>query len=132
MGHLALEPARCVSVPLARAPLRGGNCDKLEPRMIGEQPDERLPNRPGGSEHGHFPFLPIRGRTAHSHDARSVRARRSYVSTLARSSSTSMYSSGVCATCIEPGPNKRGVPHRVSSGMSDVYATGAVSKSGTV
>jgi hypothetical protein len=45
---------------------------------------------------------------------------RAYASTLSRSSSTPTYSSGVCATVMEPGPNSSGVPHRESSGMSDV------------
>ena len=45
---------------------------------------------------------------------------RSYESTACRSSLTSMNSSLVCATWIEPGPKSSGFPQRLSKGMSEV------------
>ena len=56
---------------------------------------------------------------------------RSYSSTACRSSSIATCSSSVWATCIDPGPMRSGVPHRVSSGMSVVYGKTAVSKPGS-
>ena len=95
--HSTFQPSRRISVALARASLRRRDFDEIEPGMVGEKPDECLAHCAGGTEDCDFPFPPA-WRCRSRHDASSVRARRSYVSTLALSSSTSMYSSGVCAT----------------------------------
>ncbi len=121
--------------PPASASLRRSACPRSartrrprrrEPRVVLQQSDERLPDGAGGAEHGDR--NPVARWRVGDHELSNCFTRDAYVSTLARSSSTSTYSSGVCATWIEPGPNSSGVPQRPRSGMSDVYATGATSK----
>ena len=91
------DPLRRLGVRLAGRPLGCRDFDQLEPRMVDEQTDERLPNGAGGAEHGDTAPA-FAARFAWCHELRSVRTIRSYAPTAARSSSTSMNSSGVWAT----------------------------------
>src|SRR5215204_5218736 len=111
------DPARRLDVLLAGGPLRCSELRDVEPRMVGEQPDERLTDGTRRSEDGDGD---AGLRREGSHEARRVRTIRSYESTDCRSSFTSMNSSLVWATWIEPGPKSNGFPQRLSKGMSEV------------
>src|SRR4029079_12252590 len=93
--HFTFDPSRGIAITLACTSLRCRDFGQLEPGMICKQTNECLANCSGCSEDGN---LSLRSDARFSHDASKVRASFSYVSTLARNSSTSMNSSGVCAT----------------------------------
>ena len=93
--HIAVaDPLRRLGVRFARRPLRRRELGEPEPGVIGEQANERLADGAGGAQHRDGGAAIRR----ESHVASSARAMRSYASTAARSSSTSMNSSVVCAT----------------------------------
>ena len=50
--RVAADPARRFGVRLARRALRRGDSASSNHGWFGEQPDERLPDRAGGAEHG--------------------------------------------------------------------------------
>src|SRR5690348_14062772 len=97
------DPAYRLAIRTTRGPLRRRNLGDLEPRMVLEQPNERLSNSASRAEDGHWrtraALFRLGGRRRdHVQLARSDLTMRSYESTAARSSRTSMYSSGVWAT----------------------------------